>query len=146
MATFNLTLDGDDTADWDTTTGGNHFGEIDEGTTSPTDASYIATVTPDDIDQFTLTATPTNTSQVTQVDVNLRGYIDDASAAAKIEVSLYHTGTTLIGSAIELAGADLGGYGTTPTTTTAGKLRWSGLTLTKAQADSLEVRVKFLAA
>ena len=146
MATTNLTLDGDDTADWDTTTGGNHFGEIDEGTASPSDADYVATTTADDIDQFTLTATPSNTSQVTQVDVNLRGYIDDATAAAKIEVSLYHTGTTLIGAAIELDGGDLGGYGTTPTTTSAGDLRWSSLTLTKTQADSLEVRIKFLVA
>ena len=41
-----------------------------------------------------------------------------------------------------LDGTDLGGYGTTPTTATA--LSWTGLALTKTQADSLEVRIKFL--
>jgi hypothetical protein len=142
MATTTLTLDGDVTTQWDTTTGANHYGEIDEGTTSPSDADYIATTTVNDIDQFTCTATPANTSQVTQVDVNIRGYLDDDSSTARLEVTLWHTTSTQIGSAKYLNGASFSGYGTTPTTASA--LSWTGLTLTKAQADSLEVRIKFL--
>lgn len=143
MATTNLVLDGDVTTDWDTTTGANHYTEIDEGTGTPSDADYIATTTINDVDEFTLSATPANTSQVTQVDVNLRGYIDDGSSTARIQVDMFHTaGTPVTGNPKYVDGTGFGGYGTTPGTATA--LSWTGLTLTKAQADTLQLRLTFL--
>lgn len=146
MATINLKVDGDVTTDWDTTTGANHFGEIDEGTVlggnTPSDVDYVETTTISDVDEFTVEATPANTSQVTQVDVNIRAQIDDASATARIQLDLFHSaGTPVTGNPKYVDGTDLGGYGTLGEVARS----WTSLTLTKAQADSLQLRQTFLA-
>jgi hypothetical protein len=147
MATYVLYPDTDVTANWDTTTGANHYGEIDEGTTAsggtPSDVDYIETTTINDDDRFSFTPSPANVSEVTQVDVNIRGYIDDASSTAKFSVDVEHSaGTPLSGSPYNVTGTDLGGYGTTPAEDTES---FTSLTLTKTQIDSLEVEVTFLA-
>jgi hypothetical protein len=142
MATTNLKPDSDVTADWDTTTGANHFGEIDEG--SPYgDADYIETVTINDIDEFTMEDTPANTSEVTQIDINCRGQIDDASATARIQFDLFHSaGTPVSGNPKYADGVAFGGYGVLGEIT---PLSWTTLTLTKTEADSLQCRITFLA-
>jgi len=147
MATINLKVDGDVTTNWDTVNPGpNHWEAIDEGTVlggnSPSDADYIETTTIDDVDEFTVGATPANTSEVTQIDVNLRGYIDDGSSTARIQLDLFHSaGTPVTGNPKYIDGTDLGGYGTT---VGEASVSWTGLTLTKTQADSLQLRTTFL--
>ena len=142
MATTNLKPMSDVTANWDTTTGGNHYGEIDEGVTY-SDADYIETVTISDVDEFGMEDTPANTSQVTQIDLNIRGQIDDVSATARIQVDLFHTaGTPVTGNPKYVTGTNFGGYGTLGTYSA---LSWTSLTLTKTEADSLQCRITFLA-
>lgn len=142
MALVILTLDGDVTAEFDLPASGTHFDDIDEGPASADDGTYIATNTYNDVDEFTLSATPAVVTSVSRVDVNLRGYINDDSETARYEITLWHTGGgSQVGGALYLTGAQLGGYGTTPTTSA---VSWTGLSLTKTEADSLQLRVKFL--
>ena len=146
MATATINAIGDVTIDFDSTFPASpttHYTKVDEGTTTPDDADYNETTTTGDIDRYSLGTTPPDLSQLTQVSVNLRGYLTDVSATAKFEVELYHSGNpgTKIGATITKTGADLGGYGTTPTTDTC---VWAGLTLNKTQADSLQLQIKFL--
>lgn len=142
MATTTLYVDGDvGTPEWDTTTGSDHYTEIDEGTASPNDADYIETTTGDDMDEFSLGATPANTDTVTQVDVTIRGKLTDSGSAANYDVELWRTGSTVqVGATKNITGTDFGGYGTLGT---ASALSWTGLSLTKAQADSLTVKIYF---
>jgi hypothetical protein len=140
MATTTLYVDGDIATGWDTTTGGDHFGEINEGTAAPNDADYIETTTADDEDQFSFGATPANTDTVTQVDVKVRGKVTDSADVAHLHVELWHTGATVqIGATKSISTTDFGGSGTLGTVT----LSWTGLSLTKAQADSMTVKVIF---
>lgn len=140
-------LDGDVTVNWDTTTGTNHFGEIDEGTVlggtpTPSDADYIETTTINDDDEFTFDASPANVSQVTTINLNIRGYITDVSTTARYKVDLTHSaGTPVTGSPKYVTGTNLGGYGTT-----VGEFAssFTGLTLTKTQVDSLQTKITFL--
>lgn len=142
MATVNLKPMSDVTADWDNSTGANHYGEIDEGTPY-TDGEYIDTVGINDVDEFGMEDTPANLSECTQIDLNMRGQLDDASATARIQVDLFHSaGTPVAGNPKYVDGADFGGYGTLGTIT---PLSWAGLTLTKTEMDSLQARVTFLA-
>ena len=147
MATTNLLLDGDRTTNWDTSTGANHYDQIYEGTGSPNDSAYVETSTLTDTDQWTLGATPANTSQVTQIDVNIRGYIDDDSSGSRLAVSLWRdmTGTpTQIGSTQYVTiGAGTGQFDAYGTTHSKAIVSFTSLTLTKAQADDTEVRVVF---
>jgi hypothetical protein len=140
-----LAFTGDDTALWDSATaqGPGHYSEL-EVIASYNDTYHVDTTTADDIDQYTVDTTPADVDTVKAVEVQLRGYIDDGSSAAAIEVTLWHTGTTQVGAAQYLTGTDFGGYNTTYQT--ASSLTWSGLSLTKAQADTLEVRVKAITA
>ncbi len=141
MATANLKPMSDVTADWDTTTGANHYGEIDEGTPY-SDADYIETTTISDIDEFGMEDTPANLSECTQIDINMRAQIDDASATAKIQCDLFHSaGTPVSGNPQIFDGADFGGYGVMGEKTES----WTTLTLTKTQMDSLQTRITFLA-
>lgn len=144
MATATLLPDGDILANWDTAVpGGTHYTTIDEGTVTPNDTDYVQTTTLDDIDRFSFSATPGNTSQVTQIDVKTRCGINDASDAAYIEVALFHSTSTQIGTALNITTTDIGfNDGTLATVTKS----WTSLTLTKAQADSLEVRYTFKSA
>jgi hypothetical protein len=142
MATINRYVDGDITAGWDTAVpGGTHYTTIDEGTVlgghTPSDADYVETTTMDDVDEYTVEDTPANTSQVTSITVNWRGQIDDVSATAKVQLDLFHSsGTPVTGNPKTITGADLGGYGVLGEVAKT----WSTLTLTKTQADSLQVR------
>ena len=134
------------TQQWDTvepTSPTTHYDKIDEGTASPTDTDYIETVTVNDVDEWALGDTPANASEITQVVVNFRARITDASGTAKIELRLFHTGggTPVTGNPKDVTIADLGGSGVGPTTVTK---TWTTLTLTKAQADSLTLRATFL--
>ena len=140
-----LAFDGDDSKQWDTPDPGSnsHYDQL-EVIASASDASAVTTTTADDIDQYTVAATPADVGTVKAVEAQLRGYIDDGSSSAAIEVTLWHTGTTQVGSAQYLTGTSFGGYNTTYAT--ASPLIWSGLSLTKTQADSLEVRVKAITA
>lgn len=147
MATTNLALDGDRTTNWDTSTGANHYDQIYEGTGSPNDSAYIQTTTLNDTDQFTLGATPANTSSVTEVTVNVRGYLDDDSNGVRLAVSLWRdmTGTpTQVGTTQYITvGAGAGQFDAYGTTLSVAAVTFSGLSLTKAQADDLEVRIVF---
>lgn len=129
---------------WDTlepTTPTTHFDKIDEGTSSPNDSDYIETTTVNDVDEWHLGDTPANASEITQVVVNFRARITDASGTANIELRLFHTsGTAVTGNPQVVTIANLGGSGTLGTVAKT----WSGLTLTKAQADSLTLRATFL--
>ena len=138
MALVILTLDGDVTAEFDLPASGTHFDDLADSD----DGTFIATNTYDDVDEFTLSPTPAVVTSVSRVDVNLRGYINDDSATAKYEITLWHTGGgTQVLPTRYLTGAELGGYGTT---VTANAVSWTGLSLTKTEADSLQLRVKFL--
>jgi len=136
----------DVSAGWDTivpTTPTTHFDKIDEGTVTPNDADYIETTTVGDVDRFALGDTPSNTSEVTQIDIPVRGFLEDVSATAKVRLELFHSGTTAVtGNPKDIVGADYGGYGTTPATAPAKS--WTAISLTKAQADSLELQATFL--
>ena len=144
MPTTTVVPTSDVTTQWDTiepTSPTTHFDKVDEGTTSPTDTDYIETVTVNDVDEWHLGDTPANASEITQVAVNFRARITDASGTAKIELRLFHTsGTAVTGNPKDVTIADLGGSGTLATVTKT----WTGLTLTKAQADSLTLRATFL--
>jgi hypothetical protein len=141
MATANIKPNSDETTQWDTTTGVDHYTEIDEGAPY-NDASYIETQTVGDVDEFGLESVPANTSQVTALAVNYRGQIDDAGATAKVRLELTHSGgTPVTGNPKDVTGADLGGYGVLGTVVKT----WSGLTLTRAQANTLQLKATFLA-
>lgn len=135
----------DVTANWDTiepTSPTTHFDKVDEGTASPTDTDYIQTVTVGDVDEWTLGDTPSNASEITQVVVNFRANITDASGTANIELRLFHSGSTAVtGNPQVVTIANIGGSGAGPTTVAK---TWPTLTLTKAQADSLTLRATFL--
>ena len=142
MPTITVVPVTDVTAGWDTTTGADHYTEVDEGTTSPNDNNYIQTTTIGSVDEFSLGNVPANANITTQVDVNTRGILTDSGGAARIQVDLLHSGSTLVGGSPKyITGADFGGYSTTGTF----QLSWTGLTLTKTQADSLTLRYTFLA-
>lgn len=130
----------DVTTQWNTTTGANHFGEIDEGTGSPNDTDYIETTDVSDVDEFTLGDSPANTDQVTQVVLSIRAKITDTGGTKVIRAELFHSsGTPVTGNPKDITVAELGGSGVLATVTET----WSGLTLTKAQADSLQLRLTF---
>jgi len=145
MPTTNVFPTSDATANWDViepTSPTTHYDKIDEGTASPTDTDYIETVTVGDVDEWALGDTPANASEITQVAVNFRARITDASGTANIELRLFHTGGTAVtGNPKVVTISDLGGSGAGPTTVTK---TWTSLTLTKAQADSLTLRATFL--
>lgn len=144
MATADLLPNSDVTTNWDTAVpGGTHYTCIDELVSAPTDGDYIETTTLDDVDEFGMEDTPANTDEVTQVDVHIRAKIDDVSDAAYIRIELFHSaGTPVTGNPKDVSTTDLGGEGVLGNATKS----WTGLTLTKAQADSLQTRVTFKSA
>lgn len=140
MPTTNIVPTSDVTANWDTTTGANHYGEIDEGTGTPSDADYIETTTLSDVDEFGLGDTPANTDTVTQVDLNIRARITDSGGTKVIRCELFHSaGTPVTGNPKDITTTDLGGSGVLATV----QKSWTSLSLTKAQADSLQLRLTF---
>ena len=141
MATVNVLPNSDVTTDWDTVNPGpNHYEAIDELVISPNDTDYIETTTLDDVDEFGMEDTPANTDEVTQIEDHTRAQIDDSSGNAFIRVEYFHSaGTPVTGNPKDISQADCGGDGVLGNVTKT----WSGLTLTKAQADSLQKRVSF---
>ena len=122
---------------------GSHYDKVDETIAGQDgDTTYVNTTVINDSDRWGFTDTPANTSEVTSIDVSVRAYITDVSATAKIRLELFHSGSTAVsGNPKDVTGTDLGGYGSSYGTATK---TWGGLNLTKAQADSLEVKVTFL--
>lgn len=132
------------TQDWTPTGAATTYETIDETIASANDTDYVETTGIGDVVRVALGDTPANTNEVTAVGVNVRGVITDVATTAKIECRLYHSGNpgTLIGTMQTLDGTAFGGYGTLGTATA---LDWTGLTLTKVQADGLEVSFTFVA-
>lgn len=141
MATADLLPNADVTTEWDTVEPGpNHYEAINELVSGPTDADYIETTTLDDTDEFGMEDTPANTDEVTQVAVHIRAKIDDVSDNAFIRIELFHSaGTPVTGNPKDVSTTDLGGEGILGNATKT----WTALTLTKAQADSIQTRVTF---
>lgn len=140
MSEVNIKPTSDVTANWDNSTGANHFGEIDEGDPY-TDAEYIDTGTFDSVDEFGMEDVPDNTDQVTSITANIRTELTDSSETAKLQVDLFHSGGTPVdGNPKYVLASDLGGYGVLATTTKT----WGSLSLTKTQANSIQSRLTFL--
>lgn len=140
MATIFILPAADVTANW-TSTGANHWDEINEEVLSPTDGTYVDTTTISDDFEVTFTASPANLSECTQIDIGIRGQIDDAGGNARISLDLSHTAGTPIGSTVYSAGADFGGYGVLGNDFHS----FTTLTLTKAEVDTLSAEIIFLA-
>jgi len=155
MATAQVLPDADVTTSWVSTgqptgsTGTTYWDEINEPVDAATDATYIETDTLGVDFEVNLTASPAATSEVTQVDVNLRGVLTDVSATARFQIDLFTGATPLTGNPKYVTGANLGGYGTAEsnfTLTWSGDMGGSGTAgaLTKAEADDLRVRGSLL--
>ena len=139
--TANIVPDGDVTKEWDKlqpATPETHFDKLNEGTGAPEDSTYVESGTLGAIEQYTLTASPGDLSTLTDVAINYRARILDVSFQQTIELRLFHTDsvTPVAGNPKIVYVETLGGSGIIKTVA----LVWSGLTLTKAQADSLELQ------
>jgi len=146
MPVANILPDGDVTANWDVTTGATHWDEVNEKTVlsggSPDDATFVETPTDSDVDEFTLQDAPVNTDLVNTIDVQIRAKIDDGASLAKIRLELFHSGSTPVtGNPKDVVGGDLGGYGVLGEATK----QWGSLSLTRTQANSLQLRQTKLA-
>ena len=144
----------DQTTGWTATNGDTtHYTEIDEGVAAQTDTDYISTTTLDAVDRLQLSDTAANTDTVSAVAVTVRGSLTDSANNAVIEVKLFYTagGETQVGTTKYISGTDVAGdpwfgdYAGTIGDTTGTDINFTGLSLTKAQADSLELHFKFLA-
>jgi hypothetical protein len=142
MAVITIKPNGDVTTNWETIVPSSpttHFDKIDEGTATPNDADYVETEVVDEWENYDYEDVPTNLDLVSQIKINLRGFIDDADSNARYQIDLFHSGGTLVdGCPVYIDGADLGGYGTTPGTAFK---TLTGLSLTQAQANTLQSRV-----
>jgi len=140
VPTANIVPDGDVLTGWDKvhpTTPETHFDKLDEGTSAPEDSYYVESTILGAVDSFTLTASPGDLSTLTAVDLNYRARIVDPSFQRTIQLDLFHTGgTPVAGNPQIVKVSDLGGSGVIATV----QKSWPGLSLTKAQADSLECR------
>ncbi len=143
MATAALLPVSDVTSNWEDSTaaGPNHWQEIDEdatdGGTSPEADDYVETDTVDAVDEWNFAASPAGLSEGTSMVVDFYAIITDASGTASIDADLRHTASSVSLGVEVITIAQAGGSG-------AGAVvqkTWSGLTLTKAQADSLSMRV-----
>jgi hypothetical protein len=119
-----------------------HADVINDGTSgsgfTPNDDDYIETQTANDADQVTFRSVPDNVQFVTQIDVNIRCWIDDADGETDsyIELRLYHNSTEVTGNPKTINSTDLGGQRVLAEVTRS----WTGLNLTKAEANTLELR------
>jgi hypothetical protein len=146
MATVNILPDGTGTSNWTVYPSGTANAAVDEGTAiggyTPNDADYIYSNVASQNVTLTWGDTPSDTNLVTSIALHVRAKIDDGNASGKIQVDLYHSGSTQVGSAQYVTGADLGVvYGIIGECTKT----WSGLTLTKTQVDSLTTKFTLLA-
>lgn len=144
MAETNVVPDSTGTNDWTIYPSGTAHAALDEGTTlgggTPNDSDYIYAQAANDDVTLGFGNTPADANLITSITLNTRAKIDDGNGTARIEVKLYHSTSTQIGSTQYITGANLGGYGTLGEYA----LTWSSLTLTKTQADSLTVKYTLL--
>lgn len=141
MPTTNVYPTADVQTTWTPTPVGAHWSTLDDAPAAPADADFVETTTLSVEDEVALGDSPANTSQVQSVQPTVRGFINDASATAKIRFQLFRAGPVQVGGDIDVTGTNFGGYGTTPANF---QITWSGLTLTKAQFDSCTLRYKLL--
>jgi len=123
-----------------------HWMAVDEGTvlggSTPSDDDALETQTPGNAEQLALgnlSAAATG-GVITRIDVNWRGWVDDddGETDSYIELRLYHSGgTPVTGNPKTINSTDLGGQRVIAEVTKS----WTGLTLTKTQADSLEIKM-----
>lgn len=145
MPSINVVPNGDGTVQWDIEPYSpvfDHYTYVDEGTTlgggTPDDDDYVYTDVADEIEEFDFENTPGDADTITQIDVNIRARISDTTSNAYIRLELFHSGGTPVsGNPKDVDGSDLGGYGSIGETTKS----WTGLSLTKAQTDSLEIKM-----
>jgi hypothetical protein len=126
-----------------------HFLTVDDGTVlgghSPNDADGIETQTVNYSERLAfenLSSAPSN-AIITDVEIHFRGWVDDddGETDSYIEVRLYHSsGTEVTGNPKTITSTDLGGQHVIAECTKS----WTGLSLTKTQADSLEVQLKLI--
>lgn len=135
--------DGDVTTDWDKVRPtGTHYTTIDSAVATPEDGDYIQTKTASDADEFTMDDSPGDVLTTDIITIQTRCQINDPAATGKIRLELFHTsGTPVTGNPKDIVGADLGGYGKLANVTKT----WTGLSLTKAQTDSLQLKTTLLA-
>jgi len=145
MAETNIVPDSTGTSNWTIYPSGTAHAAVDEGTTlggyTPNDADYVYAQTASYNITLGFGNTPADANEITSIVLNTRAKIDDGAGTARIEVKLYHSTSTQIGSTQYITGANLGGYGTLGEYA----LTWSSLSLTKTQADSLTVKYTLLA-
>ena len=145
MATANIHPDDNTANDWTVYPSGEPEAAIDEGTVlgghTPNDADYIYSNTAGHDITLTWGDSPADTNLVTQIVLNVRAKIDDGNGTGRLQVKLFHSTSTQIGSTKYITGTNLGGYGTLGEYA----LTWSSLTLTKTQVDSLTVEIVLLA-
>lgn len=139
MPTTNVKPTSDVTTNWTPTPGGAHWSTIDELASSPDDNDYIETTTLDAADEFGLGDVPANTDQVTQVTLHIRARITDSNSLAYIRCELFTGGNPVTGNPKDVSIADLGGSGVYGVATKT----WSGLTLSRSQANALQLRTTF---
>ena len=145
MPTANIRADGDSTPlQWTKVgTGTFHADVLFPGPSgsgyTPDDNTYLEAQTANNADQLTLDFVPDNVQFVTQIEVNIRCWIDDADSETDsyIELRLYHSsGVAVAGNPKTINSTDLGGQRVLAEVTRI----WTGLSLTKAEANTLEVR------
>ncbi len=137
MPTANLVPEGDVLVGWDKTqplSPETHFDKLDEGTSAPNDSDFLESTILGAVDEFTFTTSPGDVSTTTAIDINYRARIVDPSRMRTIQLDLFHTGGTPVAGNPQIVTVEnVGGSGVLATI----QKSWSGLTLTKAQTDSL---------
>lgn len=126
-----------------------HWMNVNDGTYlgghTPNDDNGVETQTVNYSERLALgnlASAPSN-AVITDVDVHFRGWVDDddGETDSYIEVRLYHSsGTEVTGNPKTITSTDLGGQRTIAECTKS----WTGLNLTKPQADSLEIQLKLI--
>lgn len=142
MATATLFPDGDITAGWGRVmpVGGAHYAAISEGADAANPATWLESKKAGEVDRWSLSASPANVLSVSAVKVNVRARFTDARHQMRVRLELFHTTSTQVGGPLEVSLNDLGGSGVSA----KASVEWTGLSLTKAQADSLEVQATHL--
>ena len=111
------------------------------------DTTYVETTTVAQPMRVVLADTEGNTSEVTIVEMKIRANITDANSLAVLEGQLFDSAGTQIGAVQDVAGGDLGVYGTIGNHDPNGAIPWYWLTTkTKFLADGMEFEIRFAAA
>lgn len=139
MATTTIYPDGDVTKGWGRVVPGpDYYAAVSEGAQNAIQSRYIESKKAGEVVEFSLGDTPVNTDEVQSVTPRIHGSIFDLSRTKRLKLELFHTGgTPVTGNPKYATLSDFGGSGVRKTVSAT----WSGLTLTKAQADSLTLRI-----